>query len=286
MEKDWLSDIKALRITPVLTNWSNLEGLIDFSLKKGVSFEVHLKVDTGMHRFGFSLKELPQVLNKIKENPQIQVVGLMTHLSCAETPEDPLTEKQIKNFQISKDLLKKAGFHLKFWHFCNSAGIIFFKGEKGNLVRPGIALYGSYPNHKARAYIKLKPVMTLKSKIVEIKRLKKGESAGYGPTYTAKKETWLGIVPVGYGDSYPRILSNRGFAFIQGKRCPIVGTISMKALYLDLSELEKPQTGEEVILLGGDREEVPIDELAQLAETISYELLCNLGKGIPKKYKE
>lgn len=127
--------------------------------------------------------------------------------------------------------------------------------------------------------------MTLKSRIIEIKKLKKGEWAGYGPHFQAKRETFLGLVPVGYGDGYFRSLSNKGFANVRGKRVPVVGAVSMKALYLDLTELENPQIGEEVILLGGEKEEVPADELAQLAGTISYELFCSLGKTLPKFYQ-
>jgi len=151
-------------------------------------------------------------------------------------------------------------------------------------VRPGISLYGGYPNFKARELIKLYPVMTLKSRIVEIKRLKKGEYAGYGPNFKAKKATILGLVPVGYGDGYLRSLSDKGFAWCKGKRVAVVGNISMKALYLDITELENPQIGDEVILLGGKNEEVSADELASLAGTISYELFCNLGKSIPREY--
>ncbi|MFN3921611.1 MAG: alanine racemase [Caldimicrobium sp.] len=285
-EKEWLPEIKALRVTPVVTNIPTFEVLIDFSLKKAISLEFHLKIDTGMHRFGLSLEELPILIEKLKENPQLHLTGLMTHLACAENPEAELFQQQIENFKKAIKFFENHGFQMKHLHFCNSAGIIFNQGFLGNLVRPGIALYGAYPSNRARAYLKLKPVMTLKSKIVEIKKLRKGESAGYGPTFQAKRDSLLGIVPVGYGDGYPRILSNRGFAVTKGKRVPIVGTISMKALYVDLTDIENPQLGDEVILLGGEREEVPADELAQLAQTISYELFCQLGKSIPKRYIE
>ncbi len=283
-EKDWLSDIYSLRITPTVVNFNTFEWLIEFTLKKGVNLEFHLKVDTGMHRFGLPLEEVEKFVEKLKENPQLKLAGLMTHFSCAENLEHELTQIQLRNFKKVKLYLEKKGIFPKFIHFANSAGIIFFN-EKGNLVRPGISLYGSYPNFKARNYIKLKPVMSLKSRIVEIKKIKKGEYAGYGPNFQAKKDTLLGLVPVGYGDGYFRSLSNKGFANLRGKRVPLVGNISMKVLYLDLTEIENPKIGEEVILLGGEKEEVPVDELAQLAGTISYELFCSLGKTLPKVFK-
>jgi len=285
-ERDWLSEIKTLRVIPTVTNFWQLEWLIDFTLKKAQSLEFHLKVETGMHRFGLPMEELSLFLEKLRENPQLKLTGVMTHLASAENPNDSLFLEQVENFKKALHLLEKEGFIPKFIHFCNSAGIIFNQGFTGNLVRPGLALYGGYPSNRARTYLKLKPVMTLKSKLVEVKVLKKGKSAGYGPTFTAKRDTLLGIVPLGYGDGYPRILGNKGFAVVRRKRVPVVGTVSMKALYLDLTELENPQLGEEVLLLGGEREEVPADELAQLADTISYELFCNLGRAIPRRYKE
>ncbi|MCS7149494.1 MAG: alanine racemase [Caldimicrobium sp.] len=283
-ERDWLPDIKALRIIPTVTNLETLEWLIDFTLKKGLSLEFHLKVDTGMHRFGVLPEDLPKIIDKLKENPQLHLTGLMTHLACGEKPEDPLFTRQINIFREVEISLKNQGVHPKHIHFCNSAGLIFCQEYRGNLVRPGIALYGGYPSYRARAHLRLKPVMTVKSRIVDIKGIKKGDTAGYGATFTAKRDSLLGLVPVGYGDGYPRILSNRGFAVIRGRRVPVVGTVSMKALYLDLTDLELPHRGEEVILLGGEREEVPADELAQLAYTISYELFCNLGRAIPRRY--
>jgi len=284
-EKDWLPEMYNLRITPVVTSVESMEWLANFSYKRAIKWDFHLKVDTGMHRFGVIKEELPKIINILKTNPQLNMSGIMTHLSCAEKSEDPLTISQINTFFEVVEFLKTQRFNFKFIHLANSAGIIFLK-KRGNLVRPGISLFGSYPNFKARSYIKLYPVMTVKSRVIELKKLKPGLTAGYGPTFKASKECVLGIVPVGYGDGYPRILSNKGFAWIKGKRVPVVGTVSMKCLYLDLTRVKGIEPGEEVILLGGPHEEVPADELASLADTISYELFCNLGKTIPKHYKE
>ena len=284
-EKDWLEDMYPLRITPVVPSLRHLEWLIEFTLKKAITLEFHLKIDTGMHRFGMLPEDLEKFAEKLKENPQLKLIGVMTHFSCAENPEHELTKSQISALKKALYFLKNHGFVPKYVHFANSAGIIFLP-EKGNLVRPGISLFGSYPGFKARSYIRLYPVMTLESKIVELKKVKKGEYAGYGPDFLAKKDSILGLVPVGYGDGYLRSLSNKGFAFVRNKRVPVVGTVSMKALYLDLTELESPQIGEKVILLGGGREEVPVDELAQLAGTISYEIFCSIGKNIQREYKD
>jgi len=282
-EKDWLPEMYNLKVIPVVTNFNTFEWLKEFVKKNNIKWEFHLKLDTGMHRFGLDFSELDQFIEKLKNFPLLQLTGLMTHLSCAENPEHELTQIQLKKLKEALEKFKNNKIIPKYIHFANSGGIIFLP-EKGNLVRPGISLYGGYPDFKARELIKLYPVMTLKSRIVEIKKLKKGEYAGYGPNFKAKKATNLGLVPVGYGDGYLRSLSNKGFAWCKGKRVAVVGNISMKALYLDITELENPQIGDEVILLGGKNEEVPADELASLAGTISYELFCNLGKSIPREY--
>ncbi len=283
-ERDWLPDMYRLNLTPVVTNLINFEWLLEFSKKRNINWEFHLKIDTGMHRFGLNLKDLEKLLKKLKQNSILKLIGIMTHLSCSEDPKHELTVNQLREFKKALEKIKKNKIFPKYVHFANSGGIIFLN-EKGNLVRPGISLFGSYPSSKAKKLIKLFPVMSLKSRIVEIKKLKRGEYAGYGPNYKAKKETLLGIIPVGYGDGYLRALSNRGFAFYKNKRVSVVGNISMKALYLDITEVENPQIGEEVILLGGENEEVPADELAKLAGTISYELFCSLGKTILKVYR-
>ena len=283
-EKDWLSEMYNLKITPVVTSLNTFEWLRNFVKNRNVKWRFHLKVDTGMHRFGIDLEELDTLIEKMKSSSYLFLEGVMTHLSCAEKPEHELTQLQLENLKKVLERLKINGINPKYVHFANSGGIIFLT-EKGNLVRPGISIYGSYPSFKARELVKLYPVMSLKSRIVEIKKIKRGEYAGYGPNFRAQRDTILGLVPVGYGDGYPRILSNRGFAYYKGKKVHVVGNVSMKALYLDITEVENPQIGDEVILLGGDNEEVPVDKLAELAETISYELFCSLGKSIPREYK-
>ena len=283
-EKDWLPEMYNLKITPVVTNLFTLEWLCEFVKKKNLKWEFHLKVDTGMHRFGLNLKDLNTFIEKIKKFSLLKLTGVMTHFSCSENLEHELTQLQLKNLKKVLEKLKINKILPKYVHFANSGGIIFLP-EKGNLVRPGISLYGSYPCYKAKELIKLYPVMTLKSKIAEIKRIKKGDYAGYGPNFKAKKNTILGLIPVGYGDGYLRSLSNKGFAYYKGKRVSVIGNVSMKALYLNLTEIESPKIGDDIILLGGENGEVPVDELANLAGTISYELFCSLGKTIPKEYK-
>ncbi len=274
----------SLEVMPVVVNMKSFNELNSFAEKKGLIIKFHLKLDTGMHRFGLPVEELNVFVKEYKKSGRLKLTGVMTHLSCSEKPEHELTELQLKKLKKGIEFLKMHGINPEYIHFANTGGIIFLS-EKGNLVRPGIGLFGGYPDKRAKELVKLYPVMTLKSHIVEIKRLKKGEFAGYGPNFFARRDTILGLVPVGYGDGYLRSLSNRGFAFCKNKRVAVAGSVSMKALYLDLTEVESPEVGDEVILLGGENNEVPADELAEAAGTISYELFCSLGKTIPREYK-
>jgi len=282
-EKFWIEAIDELDITPVITSFDELNWLKEFAKKRERTFSVHIKVDTGMHRFGFSIGSIPQLLRELKSTPMLKVEGLMTHLASSEEPCSDLTIKQLKNFSKVLEEFKKQGFSPKYLHFANTGGIMFLE-DKGNLVRPGIGLFGGYPSKTARKLVKLQPVMTLVSKLVEVKEVKPGDLVGYGGTYEVKKRGLIGIVPVGYGDGYLRALSNKGFAWIKGKRVRVVGRVSMKCLYLDISEVEGVKKGEQVVLLGGENEEVPADELAERAGTISYELFCSFGKNLPKEY--
>nr|WP_255592350.1 alanine racemase [Thermosulfurimonas sp. F29] len=286
-EPDWLPEILRLRIIPALASLHMIEAAAEFSRRKGIALEVHLKMDTGMHRLGLTPEELPAALNLLRENPQLRVSGLMTHLACAEKPEDPLTREQLRLFHQLKNALSREFPSLRFFHAANSAGIIFLRGAGGNLVRPGISLYGGYPSFRARARVKLRPVMTLKARILEVKNIRAGEAVGYGPLYRAREPRRIAIVPVGYDDGYPRGLSNRGFAWLRGRRVPVVGAVSMRSLTLDVTEVEgEVKPGEEVILLGGAEERVPVDELAELAGTISYEIFCALGRRLVRIYRD
>lgn len=286
-EKDWLPDIYQLRIIPVVVSVEMLEELGKFLQRKGLSMEFHLKINTGMNRFGIDPEELPRVFEILSKNPHLKLSGVMSHLACAEKPDDPLTQEQQRCFLEVKQVILSQGLKPRFFHLANSAGLIFLRGALGNMVRPGISLYGSYPSFKARAYVKLKPVMTFKARILQVRSLKKGAALGYGPLYRAPSERRVALVPVGYDDGYLRSLSHKGFAWLRGRRVPVVGAISMRCLTLDVSEIENEiLPGEEVILLGGPKEEVPVDELAELAGTISYEILCAIGRRNQRVYRD
>ncbi|MFY9139959.1 MAG: alanine racemase [Thermacetogeniaceae bacterium] len=253
----------------------------------GKKAKVHIKIDTGMGRLGFS----PQgdTLDKIRnlsQLPDLDIEGIFTHFATADESDKAFAEEQFMRFQ---QLLKQlAAHHIYFkWRHCaNSAAVIDLPYTHLDLVRPGIALYGYYPSpYVNRALVKLLPVMSLKARVSFVKEVPKGCSISYGRKYIAKKKTLIATIPLGYGDGYSRLLSNQGEVLIRGKRAPVVGRVCMDQLMVDVGHIHDVQQGDEVVLLGRQEgEEITADELAEKLGTISYEILCMISERVPRVY--
>nr|WP_281167642.1 alanine racemase [Thermodesulfatator atlanticus] len=282
-EPAWLPEIVRLKVIPAVIDLYQLKLLADFARNQGKSIPFHLKIDTGMGRFGILPEELPKALEIIKTSPRLRLEGIMSHLSCAEKPASDLTIKQKRVFRETLEKLTSKGVQPRFIHLANSAALILSKDAHYNLVRPGLALYGAYPFPEKKNYLKLKPVMTAKARILSVKKIKARGAIGYGPLFTAPKNMEIALVPVGYDDGYLRSLSNTGFGWIKGKRVPLVGAVSMRAIAFDVTGLNVVP-GDEIILLGGPNSEVPAEELAARGKTIPYELFCLLGRCSLKIY--
>ncbi len=249
------------------------------------AIKVHIKIDTGMHRLGLDLLEAEDVIAKLFISG-LELEGIFSHFHSADT--DPsATMIQIHRFAGLLRRLKTKGIEFKLRHISNSAGLLFHRSFEGlcNMVRPGIALYGAYPNGELMDYLRLSPVLSLKSKIIALRRLKKGQGLGYNYAYIAPKERLVAVVPVGYGDGYPRALSNRAKVLIKESRCPIIGRICMDQLFVDVTDLGDVSVGDEVVLIGRDGiETITVEELASWCNTISYEILCQLGRRLHRQY--
>ncbi len=255
-----------------------LEGLERAASKRGVMAKVHLKIDTGMGRLGLTIEELIQIVRDRSHWPHLRFTGLYSHLSAADDPGDPFNQDQIQRFEKAIVKIKALGWHPPEIHLANSAGLIHFKNAHHHLTRPGIALYGAYPGDQARLKLRLRPVMSFKSQVISIRSVPKGFPISYGHTYYTKRPSKIAVVPVGYDDGYPRSLSNKAWALVRGIRCPVIGSICMKALMLDVTKAEGVRQGDEVVFLGRQGQDtITIEELAMWAGTISYELLCLLG---------
>ncbi len=283
-EPAWLPELIRLRAIPAVTDLYQLKLLADYTRKEGKRLAFHLKIDTGMHRLGIPLQELNEALEILRENPQLRLEGVMSHFACAEKPASFCTQEQLQRFILALSKVKEAGFRPRFRHIANSSATILLPESHFDLVRPGLALYGIHPCEETQKFISLKPSMTAKARILSIKEVPKGGGIGYGPLFTSSRAMKIALVPVGYDDGYLRALSNRGFAWLKGKRVPVVGAVSMRLMALDISKVEGAAPGDEIILLGGPNREVPAEELSATADLISYELLCLLGKGGFKIY--
>lgn len=237
--------------------------------------EVHIFVDTGMNREGVKVSDLPEFLTTIKQYNNITITGLMTHLAVAEEPHNTITKNQISNFKKAQKIVLDAGLKLDWIHLGGSGAILNIKNPPCNVLRVGKALYGIGPS---LSYTALKPSLKMFTKLVQIKTIKSGDRVGYNGTFTARKDMTIGILPVGYYDGIDRRLSNKGVVLIDGVECPIIGLISMNITTIDVSKVEDPKVGQEVLVFS-DKLEDPNNILksANLCATIPYDILVHLA---------
>ncbi|MCD4755096.1 MAG: alanine racemase [Deltaproteobacteria bacterium] len=271
-------EVLALDLIPGVTDVFSLNTLERVAAVRDKTCRVHLKVDTGMGRLGFSPDELYKVVKEPNQWPHLCFEGLYSHLSSADDPLDPINTVQLDKFASVLDQVRGIGWKHLTVHLANSAGLIHFPSAHYNLVRPGLAIYGSYPGLQSQKGIELQPVMSFRSEIVSIRNLAEGSPVSYGHSFYTKRPSRIAVVPVGYDDGYLRSMSNRSMVLIRGRHCQVVGSICMKAFMVNVSMLDGITPGEEVVLLGRQGDEViTVEELAQWGDTISYELLCLLG---------
>ncbi|MDD5166486.1 MAG: alanine racemase [Candidatus Omnitrophica bacterium] len=249
------------------------------SLKKKIN--VHIKIDTGMGRLGILHDDALELINKVHKLKSINIEGLFTHFAVADMDRD-FTFYQIDLFNRLLTKLHKKGIHIPLLHAANSMGIVGYKDSHFNMVRPGLVIYGLYP--KKNLKINLKPVLSLKTKAIYIKKVPYGHGISYGHEYITRKVTRIATLPIGYGDGYPRNLSNQAPVLIKGKRFKISGRICMDQIMIDVGK-QAVKVGDEVVLIGSQgKNKVTAEELARLSGTIPYEIVCGLGSRIPRVY--
>ena len=253
------------------------------SEKSGDVTEVHVKVDTGLHRFGTSPEDAPSLINYIYTLPNLGLTGLYTHFSSADEIDPTQTKLQLYRFlKLAKDFPE-----IEILHAANSAATLQFPEAHLNMVRVGIAIYGLYPSASVKKTVSLEPILSLKTRVVRVHSLKRGDGVSYGLTWTAKKDSVVALVPFGYGHGLPRLLSNRGDVLIRGRRAPLRGVVCMDQSIIDVTHVPGVQTGDEVTIIGrqGD-EEITADEIAGLTNTINYEIITRLPAALPRIYQQ
>ena len=256
------------------------KGFLEEVKNKDSKIKVHIEIETGMGRTGVSIDELDDFISFIKENENVKVEGVYTHLSSADEDFE-YTKKQLEKFEKAVEKVKE-NFDIKYVHCLASNGIINFNKYQYNLVRPGIIMYGYEPGKEIKEKIDLKPVTTLKSKITFLKEVEKGTSISYGRRFITKRKSKIATVPIGYADGLKRILSNVGEVVINNKKAPIIGSICMDSFMVDVTDIEDVKYEDDVYIW--DNNLITLEDIAKKCNTINYEILSTIGKRIPRKF--
>lgn len=267
-------------------NFSMAKALSDAAIKSSKSAYVHIKIDTGMGRLGFipGAETLEQIV-KIDGLPGIKLEGIFTHFADADAEDKNFAYRQLDLFNRLIGEIENRNVCIPLKHCSNSAALMDLKNARFNMVRAGIIMYGMYPSEFVdKNKLHIIPAMTLKSRISFLKKLAAGETVSYGRTYQCSKETLVATVPIGYADGYSRLLSNKSFAVVRGKRVPLIGTVCMDHCMFDVTEIEGVSEGDQVILFGKPEDHVTADELAQIEGTINYEIVCSVSSRVPRIY--
>ena len=258
-----------------------LEALNHEASKVSTWISVHVKLETGMGRIGVKPEDAVSFVRKVKSFKNLNLEGLFSHFSSADEKDKTFSERQLQLFDQVIGNLQLAGIEVPKKHIANSAAILDLPQSYYDIVRPGIMIYGLYPSREVSHSIELKPAMTFKTKISEVKVVPPGTPISYGRTFITKKKTTVATLPVGYADGYNRLLSNHGEVLVKGRRAPVIGTICMDMCMVDASSVEDIRPGDEVILFD---EELSVDEIAAKIGTINYEVVCGVNKRVPRIY--
>jgi alanine racemase len=251
------------------------------------NFLIHLKIDSGATRLGILPGELDQAIAELSRAPSLTVEGVCTLLVNAGDPQSPVTGVQLDVFNAAAARLRAAGIDLRVAHVANSAASILRPDAHYSLLRPGLAIYGLPPVPAVRERVELRPVMTFKTRVVQVKRVPAGVGVSYGHTFVTPRPSAIGVLAVGYADGYRRGLQHGGEVMIRGRRAPVVGAVCMDLTMVDLTDVPGAAVGDEVILWGGAGEAmISVNDIARLAQTISYEMLCTVGKRVPRVYRK
>lgn len=277
-------------IRPTVFREDSLEELAACACRLGKSARVHVKVETGMNRLGIRPDETGlRFMEKALHRKGILVEGMFTHFARADEQDKTSARQQLTWFRDFTEQVERAfQVSVPMKHCSNSAGIVEIPEANMDAVRAGIMLYGLWPSSEvSRDIVLLKPVLSLKSRIVFIKEVEAGTPVSYGGTYVTAGRMKIATIPVGYGDGYPRSLSGKGYVLIRGKKAPVLGRICMDQFMVGLENIPDAAEGDEVTLIGGDGElQITMEELGELSGRFNYELACDLGKRIPRVYIE
>ncbi len=273
------------RLTQAIGDEQSAFSLSEAAAELDLPTDVHLKVDTGMGRYGVWWEEAASLTRQVVQMPGLRMGGILTHLAMAGQNTDA-TQDQLERFKLVVRELEQKNLPAGLRHVANSVGLLKFSESHWDLVRTGLLVYGASPlKEDVQKPFPLKPALSLKSRIRFLKTVPAGRGISYGGTYQASRPTTVATIPLGYAHGYPRALSNRAQALVRGARVQVIGKITMEDLMLDVTDVPGVSIGDEVVLIGRQgSEQITAEELARLARTIPYEILAGLSHGIPRRY--
>jgi alanine racemase len=286
-------------LTQTVYSYQTAKALSRAAASYGRDIKVHLKMDTGMGRLGmlpargqrpFSetavFDEIVREVEAITRLPALEVEGVYTHFATADSSDKSYAKLQIERFMEILNQLRLAGLEPPVKHAANSAALIDMPETHLDMVRPGISIYGLYPSNEVnKSRVLLKPAMTLKARIIQLKKVPAGFKVSYGITFQTEKSTTIATVPVGYADGYDRLMSSRGYMLVHGLRAPVVGRVCMDLTMLDVGEIPEAGLEDEVVVFGSQgNASIPVDEIASSLNTINYEIVSTVMERVPRIY--
>jgi alanine racemase len=281
-----VEDVLTYQLTPMVYRLEIAEALAATAKKQGKKIPVHIKVDTGMGRIGVLAKEAPAFVNRVRKFEHLSIEGIASHFSTADGGDSSFAAEQLQRFTRTLEEMKKVDIDPPFCHIANSAALVNLPAARFTLVRPGIMLYGAYPSPSLKDRVSLRQVMSWKSLVADLKKVPEGSPISYGRTFITQRPSLIAAIPVGYADGYNRLFSNRGEILIKGTRAPVVGRVCMDWTMVDVTDIPGVAVGDEVVLMGSQLgQEITAEELGERIGTISYEILCSVGKRVPRIYR-
>ena len=278
----------AYNITQAVYDVGECEKLSQLAISKGTKAKVHIKVDTGMSRIGFMADSIGiEEALKLKDMEGLDIEGIFTHYAKADETDKTAARTQRERFRSFIAGLERGGISFKLKHIDNSAGTMEMDDDEFDMVRLGIVTYGLYPSDEVDKSIEIRPAMSLIAHVAHVKELPAGKGIGYGWSYITTKNTRVATVTVGYADGYPRAQSNIGRVIIHGKYAPILGRVCMDQIMIDVTDIPDVKIKDEVVLIGNDGDaHISVEEVAEPAASFNYELVCNIGRRVPRVYVE
>lgn len=253
------------------------EEFIDECLKEKMMIRCHLEIETGMNRTGIKLDNLERIIKTTKD--KLKIEGAYTHFSSADFDDD-YTKKQIERFKKAVDLIKSKGIKLKYIHSSASNGLLNYKLDFTNMIRPGIIMYGYEPFKGAKNKINIEPICKLKTNITFLKECNKDDKISYSQKYTCRDKTFVATIPIGYADGLRRALTNKGYVIIKNHKCSIIGSVCMDSCMIDVSDVENVKVNDEVYIF--DEINITLESIAEKCDTINYEILCTISDRVPR----